>query len=112
MSDMPTGLNESPQYIVQCLTRAARNRMKNQNNNGISKSARTVLAKNLLRLRKAHGYGQQELADLSGLSKSFIGGLENARMNVSLDNLESLGRVLGVEVFVLLIPPDDPDPDK
>ncbi|OOZ33978.1 hypothetical protein BOW51_12380 [Solemya velesiana gill symbiont] len=86
--------------------------MKNQSNSGISKSARAILAKNLLRLRKAQGYGQQELADLSGLSKSFIGGLENSRMNVSLDNLESLGRVLGVEVFVLLIPPDAPDPDK
>ncbi|WP_234422310.1 helix-turn-helix domain-containing protein [Sedimenticola thiotaurini] len=112
MSDMPTGLNDSPQNIVQRLTRVARERMNNQNNSGISKSARAILAKNLLRLRKAHGYGQQELADLSGLSKSFIGGLENARMNVSLDNLESLSRVLGVEVFVLLIPPDDPDPDK
>lgn len=112
MSDMPTGLNDSPQNIVQRLTRAARERMKNQSNSGISKSARAILAKNLLRLRKVHGYGQKELADLSGLSKSFIGGLENARMNVSLDNLESLGRVLGVEVFVLLIPPDDPDPTR
>lgn len=107
MNSMQEGLENSPDQIVKRLMESAYERMNKKNEKLLSKSARAILAKNLLRLRKAHGYTQDQLADKAELSKSFIGGMENARMNVSLDNLESLAKVLGVEVFVLLIPNDD-----
>ncbi len=53
------------------------------------------LSTNLKRLRQARGYTQQQLADLSGLSNSYISNVEQGTVNISLANLEALANGLG-----------------
>lgn len=67
-------------------------------------SARAILAANLVRLRRARGWSQEELAFESGLHRTFIGHVERRARNISLDNLERLARTLGVPVHALLTP--------
>lgn len=69
-------------------------------------SARAVLAANLVRLRREHGWSQEELAFESGLHRTFIGHVERQARNISLDNIERLAQTLGVPVYVLLTPGD------
>lgn len=66
--------------------------------------ARAVLAANLVRLRREHGWSQEELAFESGLHRTFIGHVERQARNISLDNIERLAQTLGVPVYVLLTP--------
>ncbi|ENO83633.1 helix-turn-helix domain-containing protein [Thauera linaloolentis] len=69
-------------------------------------NARAVLATNLVRLRRAHGWSQEELAFESGLHRTFIGHVERRARNISLDNIERLAHTLSVPVHVLLTPAD------
>lgn len=55
------------------------------------------LADNLKALRKACGYTQAGLAQRTGLTKAYIGFIEQARFNVSLASLETLAE--GLECF-------------
>jgi len=69
-------------------------------------SARAVLAKNLVLLRRERGWSQEELAFEAGLHRTFVGHVERQVRNISLDNIERLARTLGVPVHVLLTPTD------
>ena len=70
-------------------------------------SARAILARNLVLLRRKRGWSQEELAFQSGLHRTFVGHVERQIRNISLDNIERLARTLGVPVHVLLTPPAD-----
>ncbi len=48
------------------------------------------LAENLIRLRKARGLTQRQLADASGFKRYYISDVEQGRINISLANLEAL----------------------
>lgn len=65
-------------------------------------SVRDVLAANLRRIRKTKGWSQETLADLAGLHRTFVGSVERAERNVSIDNVERLANALGVTVADLL----------
>ena len=65
-------------------------------------SAREALATNLRRLRAEHGLSQEALADLAGIHRNYLGGIERRERNVGLDNLERLARALGVSVSELV----------
>jgi transcriptional regulator with XRE-family HTH domain len=52
------------------------------------------LSTNLKRLREARGYTQKELGRLCGLSKTYIGNVEQGTVNISLANLEALANGL------------------
>jgi transcriptional regulator with XRE-family HTH domain len=68
----------------------------------IPKSARTVLAANLRRLRLARGLSQEQLAERAGIHRNYLGGIERRERNVGLDNIENIARALDVSVSELL----------
>jgi len=63
---------------------------------------RSILARNMRRLRKEHGLSQEGLADAAGLHRTFIGSVERCERNISLDNIAKLADALGVSASSLL----------
>ena len=66
---------------------------------------RKVFAENVRRLRKAAGLSQEAFADACGLHRTYIGSIERAERNVSLDNIERIAGALGVGGWELLRQP-------
>jgi transcriptional regulator with XRE-family HTH domain len=60
------------------------------------------LAKNVRRLRRAHGWPQQALADRIGVHRVYVTQIETGRRGVSLEVLEKLARVFRVKPATLL----------
>jgi len=52
-------------------------------------------------LRKARGMTQEELAELSGLDRTYISGIERGLRNVALRNIEALAQALEVSISEL-----------
>ena len=68
------------------------------------------IGKNIVDLRHAHNFSQEELADRSGLSVSYLRDVEHGRANPSLDVLESIANALKVDLsmlFVISLPEDE-----
>lgn len=65
-------------------------------------ASREVLATNLRHLRAERGLSQEALADLAGLHRTYVGSIERAERNVSLDNIDKLSRALNVKTDELL----------
>jgi transcriptional regulator with XRE-family HTH domain len=65
-------------------------------------SLRGRLAKNLRRLRHAQGLSQEELGDRAEISGNYVGQLEREEKAASIDVLERLAGVLGVDATDLL----------
>jgi transcriptional regulator with XRE-family HTH domain len=65
-------------------------------------SLRQVLATNLRLLRNERGWSQEDLAAEAGLHRTFVGAVERAERNNSLDNIEKLALAIGVEPWSLL----------
>lgn len=63
---------------------------------------RRVIAQNVRRLRKAQGFSQEGFADACGLHRTYIGAIERAERNVSVDNIERMADALGLEGWELL----------
>jgi len=63
---------------------------------------RKVFAANVRRLRKAAGLSQEAFADVCGLHRTYIGSIERAERNVSLDNIERIADALKVQGSQLL----------
>lgn len=66
---------------------------------------RKAFASNLRREREARGLSQEALADLAGLHRTYVGSVERAERNISIDNIERFGRALGLEPADLLRKP-------
>ena len=49
-------------------------------------------------LRRARGLSQEVLAELSGLHPTYISGIECGKRNVSLENIRSLAKGLGISL--------------
>jgi transcriptional regulator with XRE-family HTH domain len=67
-------------------------------------SAREALAINLIRLRAERGWSQEALALEAGLHRTFVAHVERQARNISLDNIERLARVFGMQAYELLRP--------
>lgn len=67
-----------------------------------SDSLRTVLAENIKNFRREKGVSQEELAELCGLHRTYIGSVERHERNVTLSTLEVLASTFGVTVPELL----------
>lgn len=67
-----------------------------------SQSLVGTLAQNIRRLRHELGLSQEELADVCGLHRTYVGSVERAERNVTLSSLEMLAKALGVSVVDLL----------
>ena len=61
-----------------------------------------VLGENLRAHRLARGYSQEAFADLFGLHRTYIGGLERGERNVTLKTVERLAALLGLDPLELL----------
>ena len=64
---------------------------------------REVFARNLKALRLAKGLSQEELAHLADIDRTYISSLERCVYNASIDVVERLASVLGVEASDLLL---------
>jgi len=76
----------------------------------VSQALRLRLATNVINLRHSRHMSQVELASRSGLHRSYIGSIEQARRNVSIDNIGVLADALGVDAQTLLAVKATPSP--
>ena len=58
------------------------------------KSARLIFAENMRRARHEHGLTQEELAEIVGIHRTYIGSVERGERNVSVDNMEAIAQAL------------------
>ena len=63
---------------------------------------RRTLARNLKRLRRERGLTQEELADLAGLNRNYVGMIERQENAASVDTLEALADALRIKPAQLL----------
>jgi len=63
---------------------------------------RRVVADNVRRLRSGLAVSQEWLAAEAGLHRTYIGAVERAERNLSLDNIERLAKALRVSPAELL----------
>jgi transcriptional regulator with XRE-family HTH domain len=61
-----------------------------------------ILAANLRAFREEKGISQEELADICGLHRTYVGSVERCERNVTLSTLEVFASVMGVSVPQLL----------
>lgn len=66
---------------------------------------REVLAENLKRHRLATGLSQEELAHRADIDRTYVSSLERCQYSATVDMIEKLARVLGVEAAELLVVP-------
>lgn len=74
--------------------------------NGRSESkldARLRFAQAMKRHRLELGLSQEALAEHTGLHRTYIGSVERAERNISIDNMERIAIALGVELTTLLV---------
>ncbi len=66
-----------------------------------------VIGDNVRRLRKPKKLSQEELADLCGYHRTYVGMIERGERNITIATLEALAGALGVEPLALLVPHDE-----
>lgn len=59
--------------------------------------------------RLKRGYSQEQLADLAGLHRTYIGMIERAEKNITLENISKIAKALNIKIAVLLQNVDDTD---
>lgn len=63
---------------------------------------RQIVGNQIRRRRALLRISQQDLANLSGLHRSYIGGVERGERNLGIDNLEKIALAMRVEPWKLL----------
>jgi transcriptional regulator with XRE-family HTH domain len=66
-------------------------------------SARRILARNLRLARQQKGLSQEDLAELANLHRTYVGSVERAERNISIDNIERLASALDMSIPKLLV---------
>ena len=61
-----------------------------------------IFASNLRQARKERGISQEDLADLAGLHRTYVGSVERGERNISIDNMECLALALDRSLIDLL----------
>lgn len=62
-----------------------------------------IFARNLKELRVRQGLSQEELADIAGLHRTYVGSVERGERNISLDNMDRLASALKINIQDLLL---------
>ena len=65
------------------------------------RTARDLLAVNMVRLRQEKGWSQEMLAFEAGLHRTFIAHVERQVRNIALDNVEKIATALDVQMMDL-----------
>ena len=65
-------------------------------------SGREIFAANLRRRRKDLGFSQEGFAAVCGLHRTYIGAVERAEKNISIDNMEVISVALKCSIADLL----------
>ncbi len=65
-----------------------------------------TIADNLKNFRASKKLSQEDFSGMSGLHRTYIGGIERCEKNMSLSTLEVLAETLGITVSELLTPRD------
>ncbi len=68
----------------------------------MSLGARQLFSQNVRNARVAKGLSQEDLAELSGLHRNYVGGVERGERNISIDNMEKLARALDTSIARLV----------
>jgi transcriptional regulator with XRE-family HTH domain len=63
---------------------------------------RGILGRNMRLLRTARGLSQEALAFECGLHRAYVSSVERAERNITLDNIEKIGKGLQVDPWKLL----------
>ncbi len=63
---------------------------------------RIIVGKNIQKLRKSKGKSQEQLAEICGMHRTYIGSVERGERNISLLNLEKIANALDVDISDLL----------
>jgi DNA-binding XRE family transcriptional regulator len=61
-----------------------------------------ILASNIRNYRRKQNLSQEELAEICGLHRTYVGSVEREERNVTLSTLEVFAKTLGVSVPALL----------
>jgi transcriptional regulator with XRE-family HTH domain len=62
-----------------------------------------TIGANVGRLRRAMDISQEELAEIAGYHRTYVGMIERGEKNITIDTLEALAGALGVEPHRLLL---------
>jgi len=62
-----------------------------------------VVGRNLRAHRIARGLSQEQFADLLGVHRTYMGGVERGERNLTLRSVERLAQRLGVEAIELFV---------
>jgi transcriptional regulator with XRE-family HTH domain len=68
----------------------------------VKPTARAIFSANIRKFRRQRKISQEELAELAGLHRTYIGSVERGERNVSIDNMERLAKALEVSLVDLL----------
>ena len=68
-------------------------------------STRSHIAANVRSRREAMKLSQEELGELAKFHRTYVSQLECCKANISIDGLERIARILGVDTVDLLQPP-------
>lgn len=67
----------------------------------MSQSIREILSKNIRKYREDWHFSMEELSLLLEVDNSYISKLEKSKINITIDKLEKLAQILGIEVVDL-----------
>jgi transcriptional regulator with XRE-family HTH domain len=67
-------------------------------------TARRIFAENVRKARKRKTLSQEDLAELAGLHRNYVGSVERGERNVAIDNMEKLAVALDTTIQQLLEP--------
>lgn len=68
---------------------------------------RAAFGRRVRDLRLRQGLSQEELAHVSELDRSYVGGIERGERNIGLDNIHRIADALGVRVAELFAGSDE-----
>jgi transcriptional regulator with XRE-family HTH domain len=60
-----------------------------------------IVAQNIHKFRMQKGYSQEELGEMTGLHRTYIGSVERAERNISIINIDKIANALDVNIIEL-----------
>lgn len=61
-----------------------------------------LFGNNVQKVRKERRISQEQLADLAGVHRTYIGMIERAEKNITLRNIERIAKALNIHITILL----------